>query len=311
VRLRQEVQALSRYTGLIEPLVGVGSGTTRAQARAALAALMAARGFDQPEREAALLLRRAAAFRAADMISAPEAELGEAAASRVEAFAARRAAGEPLSRICGRREFWSLDLTISPDVLDPRPETETIVEAAISEMAGRREAPLRVLDLGVGSGALLCALLSEFPQAIGLGVDLSEPASAVARANLQALGLAARATIRVGNWGDGLDGGFDLIVSNPPYVRSDQIAGLEREVRDHDPRLALDGGSDGLQAYRALAPQLARLLEPAEGRFFLEFGEGQAEEVCAIMRTGGLDVSGVVADLSGRARVVVGRRTPS
>jgi release factor glutamine methyltransferase len=178
-------------------------------------------------------------------------------------------------------------------------------------MAGRREAPLRVLDLGVGSGALLCALLSEFPQAIGLGVDLSEPASAVARANLQALGLAARATIRVGNWGDGLDGGFDLIVSNPPYVRSDEIAGLEREVRDHDPRLALDGGSDGLQAYRALAPQLARLLEPAEGRFFLEFGEGQAEEVCAIMRTGGLDVSGVVADLSGRARVVVGRRTPS
>ena len=311
MRLRQEVQALPRDTGLIERRVGIGPGTTRAQARVALAALMASCGFEQPQREAALLLRRAAGFRATDMMSAPDAELGEAAAARVEAFAARRAAGEPLSRICGRREFWSLDLAISPDVLDPRPETETIVEAAISEMAGRREAPLRVLDLGVGSGALLCALLTEFPQAIGLGVDLSEPAAAMARANLQALGLAARATIRLGNWGDGLDGVFDLIVSNPPYVRSDEIAGLEREVRDHDPRLALDGGSDGLQAYRALAPQLARLLEPAEGQFFLEFGEGQAEEVCAIMRTGGLDVSGVATDLSGRARIVVGRRIPS
>lgn len=309
MRLRQEVQALPRDACLIEPL-GVGRATTRAQARVALAALMAARGFNQPEREAALLLARAAGIRAADMISAPEAPLEDAAA-RVEAFAARRAAGEPLSRICGRREFWSLDLEISPDVLDPRPETETIVEAAISEMAGRREAPLRVLDLGVGSGALLCALLTEFPRAIGLGVDLSERAAAVARANLEALGLADRATISKGDWGGGLADPFDLIVSNPPYIRSDEIAGLEREVRDHDPRLALDGGSDGLQAYRALAPQLARLLEPAEGLFFLEFGEGQAEEVCAIMRTAGLYVSGVVADLSGRARVVVGRRTPS
>jgi release factor glutamine methyltransferase len=310
VRLRQEVQALPRDAGLIEPL-GIGPGTTRAEARVALAALMAARGFDQPQREAALLLRRAAGFRAADMIAGPETELGEAAAARVAAFAERRAAGEPLSRICGRRAFWSLDLAISSDVLDPRPETETIVEAAISEMAGRREAPLRVLDLGVGSGALLCALLSEFPQALGLGVDLSERAAAIARANLEALGLAARATIRVGDWGDGLESAFDLIVSNPPYVRSDEIAGLDREVRDHDPRLALDGGEDGLQAYRALAPQLARLLEPAEGRFFLEFGEGQAEAVRAILEAGGLEISGVVADLSGRARVVFGRRMPS
>jgi release factor glutamine methyltransferase len=304
------MRALSRHASLIEPL-GVGPGTTRAQARVALAALMAGRGFDQPQREAALLLRRAAGIRAADMISAPEAELGEAAAACVEAFAARRAAGEPLSRICGRREFWSLDLEISPDVLDPRPETETIIEAAISEMARRREAPLRLLDLGVGSGALLCALLSEFPQAIGLGVDLSERAAAIARANLETLGLADRSTIRVGNWGARLEGAFDLIVSNPPYIRSDEIAGLGREVRDHDPRLALDGGEDGLQAYRALAPQLARLLEPAEGRFFLEVGEGQVEAVRAILQAGGSKVSSVAADLSGRARVVVGRRNRS
>ena len=304
------IRALPRDAGLIEPL-DVGSSTTREQARVALAALLAACGFGQPRREATLLLTRAAGIRAIDLISAPDARLGEAVAARIAAFAARRAAGEPLSRIFGRREFWSLDLAISSDVLDPRPETETIVDAAISEMAGRREAALRVLDLGVGSGALLCALLSEFPQAVGLGVDLSEPAAAVARANLQALGLAARATIRVASWGEGLEGPFDLIVSNPPYVRTGEIAGLDREVREHDPRLALDGGADGLQAYRALAPQLARLLEPAEGRFFLEFGEGQAVGICAILQAGGLAVSGVVADLSGRARVAVGRRIPS
>jgi release factor glutamine methyltransferase len=276
------------------------------QARDALTGLFRARGVDRPEREAALLLARAGGGRAVDLVSAPEAPVG-AAAERIAAFAARRAAGEPLSRICGRREFWSLDLAISPDVLDPRPETETIVEAAIAGLDERRGAALRVLDLGVGSGALLAAILTEFPRAIGLGVDLSERAAALAYANLAALGLADRATIRLGDWGEGLEGAFDLIVSNPPYIRSGEIAGLDREVRDHDPRLALDGGEDGLRAYRALAPQLARLLEPA-GRFFLEFGEGQGEAAAAIMRAAGLEVSALLSDLSGRARVVAGRR---
>jgi release factor glutamine methyltransferase len=262
-------------------------------------------GVERPEREAGALLALAAGIRAVDLIGAPEAPVGDAA-GRIEAFAARRVAGEPLSRICGRREFWSLEFAISPDVLDPRADTETIVEAALAALAPRRAAALRVLDLGTGSGALFCALLAEFPQATGVGVDISEGAAAVARANLQALGLAGRGTIHVGDWGEGLEGPFDLIVSNPPYIRAGDIAGLDREVRDHDPRLALDGGPDGLDAYRALAPHLTRLLTP-DGRFFLEFGEGQGEEVAAILRGWALDELRLVNDLSGRARVVAGR----
>jgi release factor glutamine methyltransferase len=220
----------------------------------------------------------------------------------------RRLAGEPLSRILGRREFWSLSFTIAPDVLDPRPETETIVEAALADFAGRRDEALRILDLGVGSGALLCALLTEFPNASGIGVDLSARAVEIAKANLAALGLSERGEARVGDWGRGLDREFDLVVSNPPYIRAGDIAGLDREVRDHDPRLALDGGPDGLDAYRALAPQLARLLKPGEGQFYLEFGEGQAEDVRDILATMGLEACAVLTDLSGRARAISGRR---
>ncbi len=260
---------------------------------------------DDPAREAALLLRAACALTASDLIGAPEAPLG-ALARRAEAFAARRAAGEPLSRIVGRREFWSLSLAISPDALDPRPETETIVEAALAKFAARRAEALRVLDLGVGSGALLCALLSEFPAARGIGVDLSEGAAKVARANVEALSLAERAEIRVGDWGAGLEGPFDLVVANPPYIRSGEIAELSREVRDHDPPLALDGGEDGLEAYRALAPEIARLLAPA-GWFFLEVGAGQAEAVGRIAAAAGLADLAEFRDLAGVARVVAGR----
>ena len=285
--------------------LGLTPSTTRAWARAAVTERMRQIGVERPEREAGALLALAAGIRAVDLIGAPEAPVGDAA-GRIEAFAARRVAGEPLSRICGRREFWSLEFAISPDVLDPRADTETIVEAALAALAPRRAAALRVLDLGTGSGALFCALLAEFPQATGVGVDISEGAAAVARANLQALGLAGRGTIHVGDWGEGLEGPFDLIVSNPPYIRAGDIAGLDREVRDHDPRLALDGGPDGLDAYRALAPHLTRLLTP-DGRFFLEFGEGQGEEVAAILRGWALDELRLVNDLSGRARVVAGR----
>ena len=166
-------------------------------------------GADDPQREAALLLTSVCPFRLAELVAAPDAPLGKAAAP-LAAAAARRFAGEPLSRILGRREFWSLEFAISPDVLDPRPDTETIVEAALAAFAARRAEPLRVLDLGVGSGALLCALLSEFSAARGLGVDLSEAAAAVARANVEALGFGDRAEVRVGDWATGLDGPFDL-----------------------------------------------------------------------------------------------------
>jgi len=288
----------------LTPLGALHAGTTRAEALKTLARAMEDI-VDEPAREAQLLLAAAAALKSVDLIGAPEAPLG-AAAPRVEAFAARRVAGESLSRILGRRGFWSLTLAISPDVLDPRPETETIVEAALAAFAERRAEPLRTLDLGVGSGALLCALLSEFPAARGVGVDMSERAARIARANVEALGLSRRAEIRVGDWGAGLDGPFDLIVANPPYIRSGEIAGLAREVRDHDPRLALDGGADGLDAYRALAPQIARLLAPT-GWFFLEVGAGQAEDVEAIAAEAGLADLMVLPDLAGVARVVGGR----
>jgi len=278
--------------------------TTRAAALAALTEAMRGR-FDEPEREARLLLCAAGGFAMVDLLVAPEAPLGEAAA-RVAAAARRRLAGEPLSRILGRREFWSLEFALSSDALDPRPETETIVEAALAALASRRTEPLRVLDLGVGSGALLCALLSELRAARGLGVDLSEGAAATARANVAALGFGDRAEVRVGDWATGIDGPFDLIVANPPYVRSDDIALLARETRDHDPRLALDGGADGLDAYRALAPEIARLIAPI-GWFFFEVGAGQAAAVAAIAGAAGLAEIVTRRDLAGIERVVGGR----
>jgi release factor glutamine methyltransferase len=288
----------------LTPPGACGAGTTRAEALEILTRALH-ETVDEPAREARLLLAAAGALNASELIAAPDAPLGPAAA-KVNDYLARRAAGEPLSRILGRREFWSLSLAISPDALDPRPETETIVEAALGEFAARRGEPLALLDLGVGSGALLCALLGELPAARGIGVDLSEGAATVARANVEALGLTNRAEIRVGDWAAGLDGPFDLIVVNPPYVRSGEIATLAREVRDHDPRLALDGGEDGLDAYRALLPQIARLLA-LEGWFFLEVGAGQAEAVEQIAAEAGLADLVIVPDLAGIARVVGGR----
>ena len=282
--------------------------TTRAAARAELALRFSALGFDDPQREAALLLTSVCPLRMAELVAAPDAPLGEAAAP-LAAAAARRFAGEPLSRILGRREFWSLEFAISPNVLDPRPDTETVVEAALAAFAERRAEPLRVLDLGVGSGALLCALLSELSAARGLGVDLSEAAAAAARANVEALGFSDRAEVRVGDWAAGLAGPFDIVVANPPYVRSGDIAFLEREARVHDPRLALDGGADGLDAYRALAPEMARLLAPT-GRFFLEVGAGQADAVKALAAAAGLVDLATHRDLAGIERVVSGGRTP-
>jgi release factor glutamine methyltransferase len=287
-------------------LTSIGPTTSRATALAVLAEAFAG-VVDAPAREAALVLR-AAGLKPTDLIAEPDAPLGAAAAD-AQRYAARRAAGEPLSRIAGEREFWGLTFALSPETLDPRPETETIVEAALAAFAARRGEALRVIEFGVGSGALLAALLTELPAAHGLGVDLSPGAAAQARANLESLGLVARSEIRVGDWGDGLEGPFDLIVANPPYIPSGDIAGLAREVRDHDPRLALDGGADGLDAYRALAPEIARLLAPT-GRFFLEVGAGQAQAVARLAAAAGLVDLATHRDLAGIERVVSGGRAP-
>ena len=285
--------------------LGLRPATTRAAARRALATRFAALGVDNPEREATLLLTSLGGFRQADLIAAPEAPLGDAVA-RLAAGAARRLAGEPLSRILGRREFWSLEFAVTPDVLDPRPDTETIVTAALAAFAPRRARTAERSRPRVGSGALLCALLDGLPQARGFGVDLSPAAAAVARANVASLGFSDRAEIRVGDWAAGLDGRFDLIVANPPYVRSGDIASLEREARIYDPRLALDGGPDGLDAYRALAPEIARLLA-GDGWFFVEVGYDQAAAVTAIAGAAGLSDLATCRDLAGIERVVAGR----
>jgi len=287
------------------------AATTRGVALARIAARLARAGVAEPEREATLLLRRAAHLGASALIAEPEAPLGPAFA-RIAAYAARRAAGEPLSRIEGRRGFWRSELRITPDVLDPRADTETLVEAALAAFAPRAGERLRVLDFGVGSGAILAALLGEWPLAEGVGIDVSAAAVEVARGNLDALGLAARARVRVGRWGEGLAEVFDVIVANPPYIASGEIAALAREVRDHDPRLALDGGADGLDAYRALAPEIARLLAPGGG-FFVEIGAGQGDAAAAIFAGAGLIAAERRRDLSGLERVLggCGLRAPS
>ena len=208
-----------------------------------------------------------------------------------------------MSRIVGKREFWGLSLAITPHVLDPRPETETIVEAALSILSDRREDPLRILDLGVGSGALLCALLTEFGSARGVGVDMSADAADVAQDNLEACGLSPRAEIRVGDWTRGIEGRFDLIVSNPPYIPTADLAGLPREVRNFDPWLALDGGIDGLAAYRRILPESRRSLAPG-GWLLAELGAGQAVKVTAVASQCGFTDVTTYPDLAGVERVV-------
>ena len=302
LRLRKEVQTLPRRSAL-NALAG---RPTRIEALAALREVLAEAGVENFALDARLILCRAGEFSAEDLIRAPERVLDEADLARLRAMAARRTAREPLSRIFGAREFWGLPLTIGPGALDPRPETETLVEATVRSFSARRQEPLRILDLGAGSGAVLCALLCEFPNAHGVAVDISPAAAALSRVNLDGLGLASRSSVVVGRWNASLGGRYDVIVSNPPYIRSGEIGRLPPEVRRYDPPAALDGGVDGLDAYRALAEALGRLLESAGGRFFLEVGGGQARQVAAILKAAGLGRLAFAHDLAGRARVVHG-----
>jgi release factor glutamine methyltransferase len=218
----------------------------------------------------------------------------------------RRAAREPLSHLVGRREFWSLPFKVTADTLDPRPDSETIVEAAL-DCVSDRSAPLRILDLGTGTGCLLLALLSELPTASGVGVDRSVAAARVAAENAAALGLGGRAAFVVGDWGQAVTGGFDLIVSNPPYIPRDHIDGLELEVSRYEPHLALAGGEDGLSAYRAILPDVPGFLSPG-GVAVLEIGADQADSVTALAQKVGLLVSPVRSDLASRDRCLVCRK---
>ena len=284
--------------------LGLTPATARAAAVRQLAAALAASGIEDSHLDARLLVCAAAQISCADLVRDPDLELGEVTARRLEAFAARRIAREPVSRILGSRGFWNLDLLVTPAVLDPRPETETLVEAALEALATRRNSALRIVDLGTGSGALLCALLSEFPAATGLGIDLSAAACDVARHNLERCGLAARGEIQRGDWTEAKGRRFDLAIANPPYIASEMIPALAPEVRDHDPRLALDGGVDGLAAYRAIAGLLPQILA-ADGLVILETGAGQGEAVRGLVQRAGLIAAAPRRDLAGHVRAVV------
>ena len=274
--------------------------------RAATRRLRAA-GVPDPEVDARLLLLAATGFDRVALIRDPDTVVTAAAAETLEGWLARRAAREPVSRILGTRDFWGLTLAVTPDVLDPRPDTETLVAAVLDALPSRRDAPLRLLDLGTGSGAILCALLTELPAATGWAVDRSAAACAVARRNLDAHGLGGRSLVLQGDWAAALaPGRFDAVLSNPPYIESAVIPELDRDVREHDPLSALDGGPDGLAAYRVLAADLPRLLVPG-GIGAFEVGQGQDGAVTGLLRAARLDGVTVRPDLAGIGRVVWGR----
>ena len=211
-----------------------------------------------------------------DVLLRDRDEVDDAAVQSARALASRRAGGEPVARIVGEKEFYGLTFRLSPETLVPRPDTETVVDAVLATV--EREASLTILDLGTGSGAVLLALLVQLPNATGIGVDVSEGALATARGNAENLGVTNRSAFRTGDWSRHIDGRFDVVVANPPYIENSAIAGLPVEVRDHDPHLALDGGANGLVAIRAILSDLDRVLAP-DGAAFVEIGFDQADEV--------------------------------
>jgi release factor glutamine methyltransferase len=260
----------------------------------------------EARREARLLLAAAIGIDQTALLADPDRLVEQQAAARFAAYVGRREQREPVSRILGTREFWSLTFRVTPATLDPRPDSETLIEAALAAVAGRAAA-LRILDLGTGTGCLLLALLAELPHATGLGIDLDAAAVAAAQANARDLGLADRAVFRVGDWLAGEAEFFDVVVANPPYIPAADIDLLEPEVARWEPRRALAGGADGLDAYRILAPQIAARLQP-EGVAVLEFGAGQDQAVARILMSSGLEIRGFRHDLGGVLRCVLAAR---
>jgi release factor glutamine methyltransferase len=275
--------------------------------KAAQGELKAAR-IDSPAIDARLLLEAASGASRLEILTDPHRPLTPDQQTTLTGYLERRLRREPVSRILGRKGFWKIMLNVTPDVLSPRPDTETILDVAM--LAFEPAQAFNVIDLGTGSGAILLAVLSERPGARGVGTDISSEALAVARENAANLDLDGRATFLRTEWAAGFgDTSFDLVVSNPPYIPSGDIPGLDPEVRDHDPLLALDGGPDGLQAYRDLAPEIARILKPG-GIFAVEIGWDQGPQVKALFEAAGLADVKVVRDLGDRHRVVTNGPDP-
>jgi len=288
------------------------AGQTVETARRILAARLRNHAIDSAELDARMLVGAVLGLDLTGMIAAANRPLTADEAFRLADFTRRRIEGEPVARILGHREFWGLALELSPATLVPRPDTETVVELALEMLHAAPEPNrrLRIADIGTGSGAILLALLSELPGACGVGTDISEAALRTASANAANLRLADRAGFVACDYAAALSDRFDLIVSNPPYIRSAEIAGLDAEVRDHDPRAALDGGADGLEAYRALIPQAGLLLAPF-GVLVVEAGHDQSSDIEGLMAAAGLTLERPArADLAGILRAVAGRKLP-
>ena len=267
-------------------------------------------GLETPDLDARILVAEGAGVPRATLLAAPELGLEAGASRRIASYQVRRLAHEPVSRIIGRREFRDLTLEISVATLDPRPETETVVETALDLLrqgaVSGAPAP-RILDLGTGTGVILIAILAELPSASGVGTDIAPAALDVARRNAQRHGVADRADFRCTDWHRGVTEAFDLVVSNPPYIARQQIAALEPEVAQYDPRLALDGGEDGLAAYRVILSGVHRVLSPA-GRLLLEVSPMVADAVIELCRVEEFAPDGdgpwLRKDLAGRPRCV-------
>ncbi|WP_397399256.1 peptide chain release factor N(5)-glutamine methyltransferase [Phenylobacterium sp.] len=269
-------------------------------------ARLQAAGLNGPVIDARLLVEAAADATRVDIVTDPHRLLTAEQEATLDSYLSRREHREPASHILGRKGFWKIMLNVTSDVLTPRPDTETVVEFSLREFP--EHAAWSILDLGIGSGAILLALLAERPAARGLGIDISEDALAVARDNAAALGLASRIALLRSDWTAGLgENLFDLVVSNPPYIANHVIDTLEPEVRDHEPRIALEGGPDGLDHYRVLAPEILRVLKPG-GRFAVEIGYDQKAEVEALFRAAGAEGVQTIRDLADRDRVVAGMK---
>ena len=294
------------------PLKGGGESERSASCPIGEVSLAAARllrqtGIETPELDARLLLCQAAGLSHEAYVAGLNEAIMHDAAARFWAYVARRLAGEPVSRIIGVREFYGRPFRIDASTLDPRPDTEALIEAALGLVD--REAPLNILDLGTGTGCILLTLLAELPKATGLGVDNSLPALEIARLNAQILGVGDRARFMASDWLEAIEGAFDLVVANPPYLTSADMEALAPELRDHDPRAALDGGPDGLSAYRRIAPRLRKALRPG-GFVLFEIGRDQAGAVLPLLGEAGLIVregQHLWRDLAGRPRVVGAR----
>ncbi|MCJ2064029.1 peptide chain release factor N(5)-glutamine methyltransferase [Methylobacterium sp. J-088] len=283
---------------------GSSHGLSRRAALRHSTAVLHAGGLGEAAGDARFLLMGLLGIEACDLLVAGDQCLDDHEAAALDAALTRRLSGEPVARILGAWEFWGLPIRLGPETLVPRPDTEILIEAALAALSDR-SAALRCLDLGTGSGCILAALLSELPAAFGVGIDRSEPALRIARHNIVANGFGSRSAFAVSDWCDAIRGGFDLVVSNPPYIARDVIQTLHREVRTHDPLAALDGGADGLDAYRRILDgvRTRNLLAPG-GALALEIGYDQAETVRDLAVATGFADRGLTRDLAGHDRVL-------